>query len=119
MKTLVFSIIVGSVLLYFFNIALLKTPLLDLDWSFHAALRFSAGFFILGVSYFYAKALTFKNALYITVCILIADYIYDYNIAVYRLNFEIILHGIYMLIWGALLGYLTARYIKEKSNHTS
>ena len=70
MKILVFSIIVGSVMLYFFNIALLKTPLLDLDWSFHAALRFSAGFFILGVSYFYAKALTFKNALTITACIL-------------------------------------------------
>ena len=118
MKILVFSIIVGSVLLYFLNIALLKTPLLDLHWSIHAGLRFSAGFFILGISYFYAKALTFKNALYITVCILIVDYIYDYNIAAYRLNFEIILHGIYMLIWGAILGYLTARQIKEKLNHT-
>ena len=117
MKILVFSIIAGSVLLYFLNIAILKTPLLDLDWSIHAALRFSAGFFILGVSYFYAKALTFKNALYITVCILIVDYIYDYNIAAYRLNFEIILHGIYMLLWGAILGYLTARQIKEKINH--
>lgn len=118
MKILVFSIIVGSVLLYFLNIALLKTPLLDLHWSIHAGLRFSAGFIILGVSYFYAKALTFKKALYITVCILIVDYIYDYNIAAYRLNFEIILHGIYMLIWGAILGYLTARHIKEKLNHT-
>lgn len=99
MKILVFSIIVGSVLLYFLNIAILKTPLLDLHWSIHAGLRFSAGFIILGVSYFYAKALTFKKALYITVCILIVDYIYDYNIVAYRLNFEIILHGIYMLIW--------------------
>jgi hypothetical protein len=113
MKILVFYIILGSVLLYFLNIALLKTPVLNLDWSIHAGLRFSVGFFVLGISYFYSKALRLKSALYMIIFIVIIDYIYDYNIKAYRLNFEIILHGIYMLIWGALLGYLAARYIKK------
>ncbi|WP_347985998.1 hypothetical protein [Methylomonas sp. AM2-LC] len=111
MKILVVSIIVGFVFLYFFNMAVFKVPLLNLMWSIHAGIRFLAGFLLLGVSYFYAKALTFKTALYITVSIIAVDYIYDYYMQDYRLNFEIILHGIYMLVWGATLGYLTARHI--------
>jgi len=45
MKMLVFSFILGIVLLYFLNIALLKTPLLDLHWSIHAGIRFLVEFF--------------------------------------------------------------------------
>ena len=115
LKILAFSFIVGIVLLYFLNIALLQTPLLDLDWSIHAGLRFSVGFIVLGVSCFYAKAVKFKNAVYITACIVATDYLYDYFSQIYRLKFEIILHGIFMMIWGAVLGYLTAKYIKEQS----
>lgn len=115
MKMLIFSLIVGVVLLYFLNIALLRGPILDLEWSIHAAIRFIAGFFILGVSCFYEHAIKFKNAMYIIAFIVIADYIYDYYNLTYRLKFEIILHGIFMIIWGAFLGYLTAKYIKERS----
>ncbi|MGZ8162277.1 MAG: hypothetical protein ACXWTK_07065 [Methylobacter sp.] len=112
MKMLVFTFIAGLALLYFLNIALLKTPLLDLDWAIHAGIRFLVGFFILGISYFYAKALTFKNVVFITAFIVTADYIYDYFMQSYRFKFEIILHGIFMMIWGAILGYLTAKYKK-------
>ncbi len=118
LKILAFSFIVGLVLLYFLNIAILKTPILDLDWSIHAGLRFLVGFFILGISCFYTSAVNFKKAMYITVCIVTTDYIYDYYIQAYRLQFEIIFHGIFMIIWGAILGYLTAKYIKEKSRHS-
>jgi len=52
MKMLVFSFIVGIVLLYLLNIAILKTPLLDLHWSIHAGIRFLVGFFLLGISFF-------------------------------------------------------------------
>ncbi|AEG01453.1 hypothetical protein [Methylomonas methanica] len=113
MKALTFTFIVGAVFLYFINIAILKTPILDLEWSIHAATRFLVGFFVLGISYFYAKALSFKNAIKLTFVIIILDYLYDYFIGTYRLNFEIIMHGIYMLVWGALLGYLTARRLKK------
>lgn len=64
MKMLVFSFVAGTVLLYFLNIALLKTPLLDLHWSIHAGLRFLIGFIVLGVSYFHAHAVKFKSAVY-------------------------------------------------------
>lgn len=113
MKMLTFTFVVGAIFLYFINIAILKTPILNLEWSIHAATRFLAGFFVMGVSYFYAKALSFKNALKLTLFIIILDYLYDYFIEAYRLNFEIIMHGIYMLIWGALLGYLTAKQAKK------
>jgi hypothetical protein len=114
MKMLVFSFIVGIVLLYFLNIALLKTPVLDLHWSIHAGIRFLIGFILLGVSFFYAHAVKFKSAVYITACIVTIDYLYDYYAHPYRFNFEIILHGVFMMIWGAILGYLTAKYIKER-----
>ncbi len=114
MKILVFSFIIGIISLYFLNIALLKTPILTLDWSIHAGLRFLVGFLVLGVSCFYAEAITFKKALYITACIITADYIYDYFSQTYKFQFEIILHGIFMMVWGAVLGYLTAKYIKGR-----
>jgi len=114
MKMLVLAFIVGIVLLYFLNIALLKTPLLDLNWSIHAGIRFLAGFIVLGVSFFYAHVLKFKQAIYITACIVAADYIYDFYTQSYRLKLEIILHGIFMMVWGAILGYLTAKYIRER-----
>lgn len=78
LKMLIFSSIVGVVLLYFLNIAILKTPILDLEWSIHAGLRFLIGFIMLGVSCFYASAINLKKAMYITICIVTTDYIYDY-----------------------------------------
>jgi len=114
MKMLAFSFIAGIVLLYFLNIALLKAPILNLDWSIHAGLRFLIGFIILGVSSFYMQAIKFKSAVYIIVFIVTIDYLYDYYAQAYKLNFEIILHGIFMMIWGAILGYLTAKYLKER-----
>jgi hypothetical protein len=118
MKMLIFSFIVGVFLLYFLNIAILKTPVLDLHWSVHAGLRFLIGFIILGVSCFYAQAIKFKTAVYITACIVTMDYFYDYYALAHRLKLEIILHGIFMMIWGAILGYLTTKYIKEQSKHS-
>ncbi len=115
MKMLVFSITVGSILLYFLNIAILKTPILDLDWSIHAGLRFFTGFFILGVICFYAEAISFKKAIYITAAVVLTDYLYDHYAQSHRLQLEIILHGMYMILWGAILGYLTAKYIKERT----
>lgn len=105
----------GAVLLYFLNIALLKAPILDLTWSIHAGIRFLIGFFILGVSCFYAHVLKFKHALYIIAGIVAADYVYDYYTQTYRFKFEIMFHGVFMVAWGSILGYLTAKYMKDRS----
>ncbi|WP_031436717.1 hypothetical protein [Methylobacter tundripaludum] len=114
MKMLVFSFIAGIVLLYLLNIAILKTPLLDLHWSIHAGIRFLAGFFLLGISFFYAHAMSFKKTAYITGFIVTTDYLYDLYTQTSGFELETLLHGIFMIIWGAILGYLTAKYIKEQ-----
>ncbi|OAI20695.1 hypothetical protein A1359_20585 [Methylomonas lenta] len=114
MKMLSFTFILGAIFLYFMNIAILKSAIPNMEWTIHAGTRFLVGFFVMGVSYFYVKALSLKQALKLTLIIVILDYFYDYYVESYRLNFEIILHGIYMLVWGALMGYLTGRYMKNK-----
>lgn len=116
MKMLVVCFILGVIALYFLNIALLKAAVLDLEWSIHAAIRFFAGFILLGISYFYAHALKLKNALYLIACIVAIDYVYDYYAQNYHFKFEIMLHGIFMIIWGAFLGYFTAKYIRDQSD---
>lgn len=118
MKMLLFSFLVGVFLLYFLNIAFLKNPILDLHWSIHASVRFFAGFVILGVSYFYAHAIKFKNAMYIIISIVVADYVYDYFMETNIIKIETFLHGTFMIFWGAILGYLFAKYIKERSIHS-
>jgi hypothetical protein len=112
MKMLSFVIIVGFILLYFLNIALLKTP--DINWFTHSWLRFLVGFLILGVLSFYAHAITFKKAIVITLLIDLANYFYDYSTSTYRMQLEIILYGIFMLSWGSLVGYLTAKWLKDR-----
>lgn len=109
MKMLTFTFVLGVVFLYFMNMAMLKTPIPNMEWSIHAGTRFLLGFVVLGVICFYAKALKLRSALLLTLFIVSLDYLYDYYTEAYRLNFQIILHGIYMLLWGALMGYLTAR----------
>lgn len=108
MKLLVTIFLLGCLLLYFVNIALLKTPFLNLEWGIHAGIRFVVGFFVIGISCFYAQAFSFKRALQLTLLIVAADYVYDYFFGEFKLNFEIVLHGIYMLLWGALMGYVAA-----------
>ena len=118
MKSFVFVGVIGLIVLYFMNIAILKTPILNLEWSIHAGIRFCIGFTVLGVIYLYHQALNLKTAFYITTSIEVLDYLYDYFVEAYRFNFEIILHGMFMLSWGAVMGYLTARYIKLRAaNH--
>ncbi|MGR9087990.1 MAG: hypothetical protein ACU841_13070 [Gammaproteobacteria bacterium] len=100
----------GLILLYFLNIALLKTSnLFDPNWLLHSWLRFLVGFLILGISSFYTKGITFKSAIFIIMILDAADYLYDVSLGSYRLQLEIILHGIYMMTWGSLMGYLTAK----------
>lgn len=112
MKLLGFVFAAGLIVLYFLNIALLKTSnLFDPNWLVHSWLRFLVGFLVLGISSFYSKGITFKSAIFIIMALDAADYFYDVSINSYRLQLEIILHGIYMMTWGSLMGYLTAKQL--------
>lgn len=119
MKILGFSFAVGLILLYFLNIALLKTSgLFDPDWLIHRWLRFLVGFLVLGISSFYTKRITFKSAILIIMVLDATDYLYSTSIGSYRLQLEIILHGVYMMTWGSLMGYLTAKWLTNRiENH--
>ncbi|OAI17573.1 hypothetical protein [Methylomonas koyamae] len=105
---------IGLTGLYFVNMAMLKMPFLSWEWGKHAAIRFFLGFFILGVNAFYAHKLKFTSALKVILAIAFLDYLYDYFIETYRLNFEIILHGLYMLVWGSIMGYLACKDFNNK-----
>ena len=109
MKMFWFVFVIGLIGLYFMNVAMLKMPFFDWEWGKHAGIRFFLGFFILGVNAFYAQNMRFIQALKVILAIVFLDYLYDYFIDAYRFNFEIILHGIYMITWGALMGYLAFR----------
>ncbi|WAR44520.1 hypothetical protein [Methylomonas rapida] len=105
---------IGLIGLYFVNMATLRMPLLNWDWGMHAAIRFFLGFFILGINAFYAQHLKFTSALKVILVIALLDYLYDYYIEAYRLNLEIILHGLYMVTWGSIMGYLACRNLNNK-----
>ncbi len=114
MKLLSVAITVGIVLLYFLNIALLRNQLLTPEWFIHSGIRFLVGFLVFGVSVFYAHVIKFKNAVYITLMIVMADYIFDYIRQVDSFKLEVMLLGVFMLLWGAVIGYLTSKTIKNK-----
>lgn len=109
-----FVFAVGLIGFYLVNMALLKMAFLDWAWAKHAGVRFLLGFFILGVNAFYAQRMKFGSALKAILLIVFLDYLYDYFIEAYRLNFEIILHGIYMVIWGSFMGYFAFRNLNNK-----
>ncbi len=58
--------------------------------------------------------MSFKKAVYITGFIVTTDYFYNLYIQTSGFELEALFHGIFMIIWGTVLGYLTAKYIKEQ-----
>jgi hypothetical protein len=71
----------------------------------HSGLRFMAGFLILGIGVFYAHKIKLKYAIWFLIVLALTDDILDYTRNVNSFNFEVMLHSIYMLLWGALTGY--------------
>jgi hypothetical protein len=47
--------------------------------------------------------------------LVLADDVWDYFRHVDSFSPEMMLHSIYMLLWGALTGYVVMRYFKDKS----
>jgi hypothetical protein len=113
MKLVSIAIIVGLILLYFVNAAL-KINIFNWEMLVHSGIRFFTGFIILGIGYFYEHKIKLKISLFFVLALFLADDIMDYYRHVNSFSAEFMLHGIYMLLWGALLGYLSMRAIKSK-----
>ncbi len=114
MKPISIAIILGLTLLYFVNAAL-KIDIFNWEMIIHSGIRFFTGFIILGAGYFYAHKVELKISLFLVLMLVLADDILDYFRHVASFSAEYMLHGLFMLVWGSVAGYLTMRYIKAKS----
>ena len=115
MKLMSLVMIVGLILLYFVDAAF-KLPLLNAEMLIHSAIRFFTGFILIGIGVFYAHKIRFKSAVYLILALLLADDIMDYVRKVNNFNFEVMLHGVYMLLWGSLTGYVVMKQLKDKAD---
>ena len=109
MKLVSIVIIVGIILLYFIDVAFKLNPF-NAEMLIHSGLRFLTGFLVLGIGVFYAHKLSLKFAVYFALALSLGDDIWDYTRNVNSFNFEIMLHSIYMLVWGSLTGYALMKH---------
>ena len=108
-------IIAGLVLLYFVDAAF-KIQVMHTEMLVHSAIRFFTGFILIGIGVFYAHKIRLKNAVYLVLLLVLADDIMDYFRNVHNFNFEVMLHGVYMLLWGSLTGYVFMKQLKDKAD---
>lgn len=108
MKLISFVILAGLVVLYFMDAAF-KLDFLNLEMLIHSAIRFVTGFILLGIGVFYAHTLRFKSAVIVVLILVLADDILDYTRGINSFSFEVMIHSIFMLLWGALVGYLVMK----------
>jgi hypothetical protein len=112
MKLIGLILFLGLIALYFLDAAF-KVEMLSLEMLGHIALRFITGFLILGIGVFYEHAIPFKSSVFIILALLLGDDIFDYYRNVNSFTPEVILLSIYMLLWGALMGYVTMRHMRK------
>lgn len=113
MKGLTIAIGIGLLLLYFVDAAL-KIQLFTPEMLIHSGIRFFTGFAILGIAVFYEHIIRFKNAVYLVLALVLADDIADYFRNINSFSFEVMLHSIYMLLWGSVTGYAFIKSWKAK-----
>ena len=115
MKLIGIVTVAGLMLLYFMDAAF-KLQIMNLEMLIHSALRFFTGFILIGIGVFYAHKIKLKTAVYLILALVLADDIMDYVRKVEDFRFEITLHGIYMLLWGSLMGYVFMTQLKNKTD---
>jgi hypothetical protein len=115
MKLVSIVMIAGLILLYFMDAAF-KLHIMNPEMLIHSALRFFTGFILIGIGVFYAHKIKLKSAVYLILALVLADDIMDYFRKVNSFNFEVMLHGIYMLLWGSLMGYTFMKQLKDKAD---
>ena len=112
MKLIGFIFITGLIILYFLDSAF-RIDLFNLETAVHVLIRFFTGFLVLGIGVFYEHLIRLRSSVYIILALFLGDDILDYFRDVNSFTPEFILLGIYMLIWGALMGYATMRRYKK------
>lgn len=114
MKWVATVTVIGLLLMYFINAAF-RISVLEVEMLIHSSIRYFTGFVIFGIFCFYGHSLKFKTAAYTVLALMLADDIYDYIRDVNSFRLEILLHSLYMIIWGSLTGYLFMRQFTNKT----
>ncbi|MGR8952091.1 MAG: hypothetical protein ACU83V_06735 [Gammaproteobacteria bacterium] len=112
MKLIGLILFLGLIILYFLDAAF-RIEMLTLEMLGHIGLRFFTGFMILGVCVFYEHRIRFKSSVFIILALLLGDDIFDYYRGVNSFTPEMIMLSVYLLLWGALTGYVTVRQIRK------
>jgi len=68
----------------------------------HSAIRFIAGFVILGIGVFYAHVIRLKVSIYILLTLVLIDDVWDYSRDVDSFVPEMMLYSLFMMLWGAI-----------------
>jgi hypothetical protein len=115
MKLVSLVMIAGLILLYFMDAAF-KLQIMNWEMLIHSAIRFFTGFVLIGIGVFYAHKIKLKYAVYVILVLVLADDIIDYFRNVNSFSFEVMLHSVYMLLWGSLMGYVFMKQTKDKAD---
>lgn len=115
MKLLLSTIIIGLILVYVMGAAF-RIDNLNLEMLVHNTVRFATGFVFLGIWVGYKRRLKLKLALYIVLALLVADDIVDYFRNINNLRLEMVIHDSFIVVWGAITGFLTMRKFYRKTS---
>lgn len=115
MKLISIVTIAGFILLYFVNAAF-KIQIMNWEMFIHSAIRFFTGFILIGVGVLYAHKIRLKSAVYLILVLVLTDDLWDYYRNVNSFSFEDTLYGVYMLLWGSLMGYACMKYLRDKAD---
>jgi hypothetical protein len=115
MKTSIAVTVLGLILLYFVDAAL-KIQLFSWEMLAHSAIRFFTGFILIGIGVLYAHRIKLLNAGLLVLALVIADDVVDYYRKIDSFSFEDTLHGVYMLLWGSVMGYILMKIVQDKMN---
>ncbi|MGZ8199722.1 MAG: hypothetical protein ACXWUC_02970 [Methylosarcina sp.] len=112
MKLVGLILLLGLIPVYFLEAAL-KISMWSPEMLIHNSIRFFGGFLVLGIGMLYEHKIRLKTAIFLLVALIGADYIADYLRGVDTHKLEFVILGTYMLIWGALTGYVFMKKAKK------
>lgn len=112
MKLVGLILLLGLIPIYFLEAAL-KVSMWSMEMLIHNSIRFFGGFLVLGIGVLYEHKISLKTAIYLLFALIGADYIADYIRGVDTHKLEFMILGTYMLIWGALTGYVFMKNAKK------
>jgi hypothetical protein len=113
MKKLLSTLIIGLILLYLIDSAF-QIDGLKPEMLMDNLVRFFLGFMLIGIWGLAKHRLKLKIFMYIIFIFLISDGIFDYIQNVSTLDMEMILHDLYIFVWGAVSGLFFVKYLQCK-----